>query len=286
MLLPKKEMRAYVMEHVKGHQLSYEYDYRKTLETQESVTVAFIDICNFSNMSFTHKPLEIAHLLHTFFTQIEMVIACHPTVIKIETIGDCIVIAQGIESTEKYPMQVFACCKHILNRVKMMTFNSDAVHIRIGMATGVVATGVVGFMTPRMCLFGEPVILAARLQALASPNEIKVTDELFKLITVDSRLLENMTVTHETCLVKGMRAPILMHTICAIEGLSDTVSCTSLCRELSWKHVKSVNCSNTSATNSSSPKSKEATDSMLSASQLSSLKIELTSTAKKRPITK
>ena len=56
-------------------------------------------------------------------------------------------------------------------------------HGRIGVATGVVISGVVGLLQPRFCVFGEGMCLAAELEQTGAKDTVHCSTEFLQFVT-------------------------------------------------------------------------------------------------------
>jgi class 3 adenylate cyclase len=170
-----EHVKDYLLQHLSHTHLETEFDFRKTLEEHHDVTIMFFDICGFTRMSQDAPPHEVARFLHSVYLRIDTAIEKYPSIRKIETIGDCIMLAEGLFVSNENRSMEFA--KEVVRTVSTLSHKGAPVEMRIGIHCGPVASGVVGIRTPRFCLFGNAVNVAARLQGSARPGEIHMSSE-------------------------------------------------------------------------------------------------------------
>lgn len=179
----------HVLQHIKeninksNQSLSDSFDYEKTVDRHQNVTIMFIDIVNFTPLITNKDPLVITRFLHCLFRHIEDIKSNYPTITKVETIGDCIVFAEGIFSKEHNPLVMVEFAEAILDKLSKLTYNSKKIDVRIGIDIGEIGTCVIGSYAPRLCIFGDTVVYASRLQSAGQPNEITCSERFQNYIT-------------------------------------------------------------------------------------------------------
>ena len=134
-------------------------------------------------------PNKIFDFLHEVYTVMDECCKRHK-LFKVETIGDAYVICSGLSldgsiSSEVHSKQV-NCLQKILdfaldvNEKTALIKNpidGSPIRIRIGLHAGPLLTGIVGELMPRFCLFGESVVVAARLEANGIVNQIHCSQD-------------------------------------------------------------------------------------------------------------
>merc|ERR1711904_289897 len=162
---------------------------RDVAEHHEQVTVSFLDIVGFTNISSQSSPGEVMTMLIRLFSIVDELSDRH-NIYKVETIGDAYMSVAGLNlksDTEKglrecgeskhHASRMIAFCKDILDgATSVLTPMNSPVEIRIGVHTGDVMTGVVGYKMPRFCLFGDTVNVASRMESTGKPGHIHASD--------------------------------------------------------------------------------------------------------------
>ncbi|PNH02766.1 Guanylate cyclase soluble subunit beta-2 [Tetrabaena socialis] len=136
------------------------------------VTVLFADIQGFTPMCGQLPAAVVMRFLNDLFVRFDAQLDSHE-VYKVETIGDCYVVAGGLvhedadgmaavrrasgEEDAQQGARVFAFAQAMLRSASAVTLptTGEPVRLRVGIHTGPVVSGVVGTRMPRFCLFGD-----------------------------------------------------------------------------------------------------------------------------------
>ncbi|EFJ41299.1 guanylyl and adenylyl cyclase family member, partial [Volvox carteri f. nagariensis] len=97
-------------------------------------------------------------------------------VYKVETIGDCYVVAGGLVD-ELHAVRVMEFAKAMLrvSREVVLPTTGAPVQLRLGLHSGPAMSGVVGSKMPRFTVFGETVEAAHKMEASGVPGRIHVS---------------------------------------------------------------------------------------------------------------
>lgn len=148
-----------------------------------SVTVLFCDIVDYTQAASDHSPLEVFELLGRLYTRFDALIERHP-VYKIETVGDCYVVAGGVpDPNPRHAEAIIDVALDMLEAVDGMVLPTGApLQIRIGINSGPVVAGVVGTKMPRFCLYGDTVNTASRMETTSKPMHVQISHSTYTLI--------------------------------------------------------------------------------------------------------
>jgi adenylate cyclase len=140
------------------------------------VSVLFCDIVDFTKAASKHSALEIFELLGEMYTRFDTLIEKHP-VYKIETVGDCYMIAAGVpEPDPEHADAAVACALDMIDAIKDVSLpDGSPVQIRLGINSGPIVAGVVGTKMPRFCLYGDTVNLASRMETTSEPMHVQIS---------------------------------------------------------------------------------------------------------------
>ncbi|GLC65003.1 hypothetical protein PLESTF_000235100 [Pleodorina starrii] len=162
------------------------------------VTLLFADIPDFKQVYDNYPPQVAMKLLHQIFTAFDALLDQY-SVFKVETIGDCYVVAGGLIREDEDGMaavqgggqvdpdhaeKVFSFAKAALSavsRIRLPT-TGQAVRVRVGIHSGPVVSGVVGTRMPRFCLFGDTVNTTSRMESTSTPGAIHASEECHQLL--------------------------------------------------------------------------------------------------------
>ncbi|MBK7939370.1 MAG: response regulator [Lewinellaceae bacterium] len=156
-------------------------EYESSLLANETVeaTIVFIDICGFTAISEQEPPDVVVHLLNKYFDVIVKAVIAEGGYID-KFMGDAVLavfrdkdhLARAIRAA----MAVNAC----IETIEDSGVPDFLPRVSIGVNTGDVVSGNVGSATLRrfdFTVIGDVVNVAQRLQALAKPGQILVTQE-------------------------------------------------------------------------------------------------------------
>ncbi len=164
---------------------------------KKTATIFFADIRGYTSFSETKDPEFIIEVLNEYFSQaVEVVIKYRGYIDKF--IGDCIMAAWGVPiySEAEDAAAAVGCAVEIQELVKSAQrtfFKGEASHLKIGigMHTGPLIAGNLG-SARRMdySVIGDTVNVAARLEGVAGPDEVIITQNTRDLIGDSFKLKE------------------------------------------------------------------------------------------------
>ncbi|KXZ45914.1 hypothetical protein GPECTOR_49g498 [Gonium pectorale] len=151
------------------------------------VTILFCDIVGFTSACHASTPLTVMTFLNELYSHFDGLVDIYK-VYKVETIGDCYVVAGGlvaydedgyksvISGTEDplHALRVLEFAKAMLRAARevRLPHTGEPVKLRVGLHSGPVTSGVVGDRMPRFCLFGDTVNVASRMESTCRPGRI------------------------------------------------------------------------------------------------------------------
>lgn len=162
-------------------------------ENQGIVTVIFCDICNFESILNNYSTNELTILLDEVFArfdQICMLSGCT----KIETVGKTYMACAGLKESEAELDIYYSSVPHARRCIEMalamlrntepiLLKNGESLSFHIGINSGVVIAGVVGYHKPQFSLVGDTVNTTSRMASLCPrPNTIQISVSTFELI--------------------------------------------------------------------------------------------------------
>ncbi|MEM7428525.1 MAG: adenylate/guanylate cyclase domain-containing protein [Pseudomonadota bacterium] len=147
-------------------------------ERYDEVTVLFADLVGFTRLARTMDASEIVGLLNAIFVRFDAA-AERAGVEKIKTIGDAYMAVGGLpERQPDHAERIARLALDMQAAIQDVARARDAdLNIRIGIATGPVAAGVIGQAKFAYDVWGDTVNLAARLESHGEAGRIHVSGQ-------------------------------------------------------------------------------------------------------------
>jgi class 3 adenylate cyclase len=162
------------------------------------VSILFMDVVGFTPASNKADPQDVMRMLNELFSGFDGCCAKHH-VYKVETVGDCYVVASGL-MTEDADGYVTFCPNHdpADSAARIVEFARSAlahsrgvmlpglartpVTMRIGIHTGPCVTGLIGSKMPKFSIFGDTMNTASRMESTGAPGRIQVSHSVWELV--------------------------------------------------------------------------------------------------------
>ena len=155
-------------------------------EDQGVVTIIFCDICNFESIIKDYDPRELTLLLDDIFGRFDQIcMLCGCT--KIETVGKTYMACAGLKESDSEFDPYYSSVSHARRCIEMglailrstefvYLKNGENLKFHIGINSGVVTAGVVGYHKPQFSLVGDTVNTASRMASLCPrSNTIQIS---------------------------------------------------------------------------------------------------------------
>lgn len=153
----------------------------------ESATVLFTDFKGFTTISELLSPKELITEIDTCFKGIDRIMEKYQ-IEKIKTIGDAYMAAGGLPNKNtSHPLDVVMAAQEILLLIEglkqeRIEKNLPYFDIRIGVHTGPVIAGIVGFKKFSYDIWGDTVNIASRMESSGEINKINVSGATYECI--------------------------------------------------------------------------------------------------------
>lgn len=153
----------------------------------ESATVLFTDFKGFTTISELLSPKELITEIDTCFKGIDRIMEKYQ-IEKIKTIGDAYMAAGGLPNKNtSHPLDVVMAAQEILLLIESLKHeriekNLPYFDIRIGIHTGPVIAGIVGFKKFSYDIWGDTVNIASRMESSGEINKINVSGATYECI--------------------------------------------------------------------------------------------------------
>ncbi|GLC33991.1 hypothetical protein PLESTM_000141600 [Pleodorina starrii] len=172
-------------------------DLTKTATDHEQVTILFADIVGFTSMCKEVPAKAVMKFLNDLYIRFDTLLDIYG-VYKVETIGDCYMVAGGLISKDAdgfaavrkdscdnlQAWRVLSFAKAMLRDAQkvLLPTTHEPVKLRVGIHTGPVVSGVVGTRMPRFCLFGDTINTASRMESTCPYGRIQVSAATHALV--------------------------------------------------------------------------------------------------------
>jgi adenylate cyclase len=155
----------------------------RTIANQyDQVSILFADIVNFTPMSALLTPVGLVELLNEVFSYFDTLVEKYGLE-KIKTIGDCYMAAAGIPRSR--PDHAHVLTRMALEAQEYFTqqqYQGRNLAFRIGINSGPVVAGVIGYMKFAYDLWGDAVNTASRMESHGVGGKIQITRATYELI--------------------------------------------------------------------------------------------------------
>ena len=155
---------------------------RTIADDYPSVTVLFGDIVGFTPLAARLGAREVIDLLSGLFVAFDRLAAEHG-VVKIKTIGDSYMAVGGLSpGDDGHAPAIVRLGLSMLEEVARHDSVGGPLQLRIGVHSGPVVGGVIGTERLAFDLWGDTVNVASRLQELAPPGRVLVSERTMLLV--------------------------------------------------------------------------------------------------------
>lgn len=150
------------------------------------VSVIFVDLVNFTELSSWVDPNTLVHWLNELFVQYDQICQKHGLE-KIKTIGDCYMAVAGIPiPMTRHAEKTVAFARDILTLMHTVkTPTGQPIQVRIGCDSGAAVAGVIGEYKFTYDLWGDTVNTAARMEANGVAGSIHCTAQFMQALGPD-----------------------------------------------------------------------------------------------------
>ncbi|OMJ91440.1 hypothetical protein SteCoe_6020 [Stentor coeruleus] len=166
---------------------------RYIAEDQGTVTVIFCDIVDFDSICAEYLPVELMSFLDSVFQKFDQ-LCLAIGVTKIETVGKTYMACSGLKDSEAELEPALKEVSHARRAVEMglamislaQTLRLKSgfqLQLKIGINSGPVTAGVVGYHKPQFSLVGDTVNTASRMcSTIENANSIQISTECYELL--------------------------------------------------------------------------------------------------------
>lgn len=182
------------------------------------VSIIFADLVGFTEMSRKISPSHLLKVLNQLFSAFDIE-AERLGIERIKTIGDAYMAIGGLTRRPGEDHAENAAAFALALQAKVTDYVNEMGYplaIRVGLHVGPVVAGVIGVRRPAYDCWGEAVNLANRLEAMAAPGSIVISESaywrlrpMFEIETLEETELKGIGRTKMFLLQKPRAMPLL-----------------------------------------------------------------------------
>ena len=151
------------------------------------ICILFMDIVNYTELATKYNGDIIFKLLNTIYNHFDTIIKKYKYLQKIETVGDAYMVVGDIFRNElnykNVIKEIILLGLEFIKEIKQIsTPDNIPLSIRIGINMGSVNIGILGNEIPRLCVVGNAVNVASRLQSTADIDTIQICSHIYEQI--------------------------------------------------------------------------------------------------------
>ena len=161
-------------------------DSRTIADQYQDVSILFADIVGSTALAVRLTPTELVEVLNEAFSYFDSLVDKY-ALEKIRTIGDNYMVACGVPTPRADHAQALARMALEMNRYvpSGAASSHDPLQFRIGMNTGPVVAGVIGYKKFHYDIWGDAVNTASHMESHGAPGKIQITRATYELIKDD-----------------------------------------------------------------------------------------------------
>ena len=153
----------------------------------DMICVLLTDIVNYTKLAKKYDDSIIFQLLNNVYISFDKSIKKYPHLQKIETIGDAYMVVGDIfRNTINHDLvinEILLFSLDIIKEIKTIkTPDNIPLCVRVGINIGSVSVGILGNELPRLCIVGNAVNMASRLQSTAEIDTIQISSDIYELL--------------------------------------------------------------------------------------------------------
>ncbi|XP_066916314.1 uncharacterized protein [Clytia hemisphaerica] len=151
-----------------------------------SVTIYFSDCVGFGQICSNASPYQVVELLNDLYSIMDDIIESFDCY-KVETIGDCYVVASGLPTRngDDHAGEIASMALALMTTIDGVGYKNmpgSQVQLRMGLNTGPIVAGVVGLKMPRYCLFGDTMNTASRMESGGYALKIHMSESTYTVL--------------------------------------------------------------------------------------------------------
>ncbi|MCB0520606.1 MAG: hypothetical protein H6577_16225 [Lewinellaceae bacterium] len=158
-----------------------------TAQQFPEATILFTDFKNFTTIAERLSPEALVKELNNCFRAFDHIISQHTGIEKIKTIGDAYLCASGLVKHKTIPKEIVQAALEMQefledHKQEKIRLGLPYFEARIGLHTGPVVAGVVGFKKFAYDIWGDTVNIAARMEEQCEPGQVNISETTYGLV--------------------------------------------------------------------------------------------------------
>lgn len=178
-------LRMYVDENVLNFMGGHEFESKMTASEHIEATVMFIDVCGFTSISEQAPPELVVNMLNAYFDVMVKEIIAHEGYID-KFMGDAIMaVFRGEYHLDRAVDAALSIRQQIKKLPEMEGGFNYQPQVSIGIKSGEMVSGNIGSASLKRLdytVIGDAVNVAARLQGVAGPNQILISETCYQRV--------------------------------------------------------------------------------------------------------
>jgi len=162
-----------------------------TPQLYDDVSVIFSDLVNFTSLAAIMPPKILLNELTEIFSAFDDILLQNGAQ-RIKTIGDAYLGVCGMpEPSQDHAVRLARCGLEFIKFLQQR--NGHGAHkwqVRIGINSGPVVAGIVGFARFQYDIFGDTVNLASRVQTASEPMQVCVSGNTLRLLNNQFKVVD------------------------------------------------------------------------------------------------
>lgn len=152
-------------------------------QVYDEVSILFCDIVNFTRITESISANGLVERLNDMFYEFDL-ISGKCSVFKIKTIGDAYMGVSGLSGLEgNHAKNCIQWSRRVLEFLQVYNRENDIDwKVRIGVHTGSVVGGFIGFENRTFDIWGDAVNVASRMEKASEPNQINISRPTYDLV--------------------------------------------------------------------------------------------------------
>jgi len=185
----------------------------------EHAAILFADIENFTPYASEKSPGEIVELLNQIFSAFDQLTEKHGLE-KIKTIGDAYMVVSGVPLSRPDYLEALVEMAFEMQKI-MESFRRENLcdfNLRIGINSGPVVAGIIGYKKFSYDLWGDTVNIASRMESFGLPGKIQVTEDVYQKLKQKYHFEERGKIP-----IKG-RGEMFVYFLTSVKGTSASIA--------------------------------------------------------------